>query len=110
MVAQFFSIVYVQELKFFRQNEFQAFLIKDKVRYIYVPRTDRLVLEEKIILKSTELEILTMVAKGIREQSIAKKLNIDVNMVKYYKKNIMEKLSVYSMPQAVYYALRNGIL
>lgn len=105
-----FSIVYVQELKFFRQNEFQAFLIKDKVRYIYVPRTDRLVLEEKIILKSTELEILTMVAKGIREQSIAKKLNIDVNMVKYYKKNIMEKLSVYSMPQAVYYALRNGIL
>lgn len=75
-----------------------------------MPRADKLVLEEKIILKPTEHEILTMVAKGIREQSIAKKLNIDVNMVKYYKKNIMEKLSVYSMPQAVYYALRNGIL
>ena len=105
-----FSMVYVQELKLFRQNEFQVFLIKENIRYIYVSRTDKLVLEEKIILKPMEHEILTMVAKGIREQSIAKKLNIDVNMVKYYKKNIMEKLSVYSMPQAVYYALRNGIL
>ncbi|MGL4326013.1 MAG: LuxR C-terminal-related transcriptional regulator [Tannerellaceae bacterium] len=105
-----FSMVYVQELKVFRSNVFQAFLIKENVRYIYMPRADKLVLEEKIILKPTEHEILTMVAKGIREQSIAKKLNIDVNMVKYHKKNIMEKLSVYSMPQAVYYALRNGIL
>lgn len=105
-----FSLVCVKELKVFRKNVFQAFLVKENARYIYVPRADKLVLEEKIILKPMEHEILTMVAKGIREQSIAKKLNIDVNMVKYYKKNIMEKLSVYSMPQAVYYALRNGIL
>lgn len=105
-----FSLVCIKEQKVFRQNSFQAFLIKESARYIYVPRADKLVLEEKIILKPMEHEILTMVAKGIREQSIAKKLNMDVNMVKYYKKNIMEKLSVYSMPQAVYYALRKGIL
>ncbi|HAC20950.1 MAG TPA: hypothetical protein DCF91_02470 [Porphyromonadaceae bacterium] len=105
-----FSMVYIKELKVFRQNVFQAFLVKENARYIYVPRADKLVLEEKIILKPMEYEILTMVAKGIREQSIAKKLSMDVNMVKYYKKNIMEKLSVYSMPQAVYYALRKGIL
>lgn len=105
-----FSLVCAEELQVFRQNEFQVFLVKENARYIYVPRADKLVLEEKIILKPMEHEILTMVAKGIREQSIAKKLSIDVNMVKYYKKNIMEKLSVYSMPQAVYYALRKGIL
>ncbi|MGL6179944.1 MAG: LuxR C-terminal-related transcriptional regulator [Tannerellaceae bacterium] len=105
-----FSIVCMQELRSFRQNTFQVFLVKENARYIYMPRADKLVLEEKILLKPMEYDILTMVAKGIREQSIAKKLGIDVNMVKYYKKNIMEKLSVYSMPQAVYNALRKGIL
>ena len=105
-----FSLVCIEKLRIYRQNTFQLFLIKENIRYIYVPRADKLMPEEKIELKAIEYEILMMVAKGIREQSIAKKLVLDVNMVKYYKKNIMEKLSVYSMPQAVYYALRNGIL
>lgn len=105
-----FALVSLRKLEKLVPASFQVFFMKENVRYIYSSRLDRLVLEDKVMLKPIELKILEYVAKGVREQNISKKMNTDVNTIKYYKKNIMEKLSVYSMPQAVYYALRKGII
>lgn len=105
-----FALVSLRKLERLVPATFQVFFMKENVRYIYSSRLGKLVLEDKVMLKPIELEILEYVAQGVREQNISKKMNTDVNTIKYYKKNIMEKLSVYSMPQAVYYALRKGII
>lgn len=105
-----FALVSMRKLDTIIPASFQVFFMKESVRYIYCSRLGKLVLEDKVILKPIELEILECVAKGMRELNISKKMNVDVNTIKYYKKNIMEKLSVYSMPHAVYYALRKGII
>ena len=89
------------------------FLIYDAIddkRFIYNERMNKFVHEEKIELKSIEIEILQLIAKGNREQAIARKLDIDINLLKYYKKSILTKFSVGNMPEAVYYALRNRII
>ncbi|MGL6179403.1 MAG: response regulator transcription factor [Tannerellaceae bacterium] len=89
------------------------FLIYDAIgdkRFIYNERMNKFVLEAKVELKSIEVEILRFIAKGNRELAIARKLDIDINLLKYYKKSILAKFSVGNMPEAVYYALRNGII
>ncbi|MGL4328265.1 MAG: LuxR C-terminal-related transcriptional regulator [Tannerellaceae bacterium] len=105
-----FALVSLRKLERLVPTSFQVFFMKENVRYIYSSRLGKLVLEDKVMLKPIEMDILKYVAQGVREQNISKKMNVDVNTIKYYKKNIMEKLSVYSMPQAVYYALRKGII
>lgn len=105
-----FALVSMRKPETLVPASFQVFFMKENIRYIYCSRLGKLVLEEKVMLKPIELEILEYVAKGVTEQNISKKMSVDVNTIKYYKKNIMEKLSVYSMPQAVYYALRKGII
>ncbi|MGL4492756.1 MAG: helix-turn-helix transcriptional regulator [Tannerellaceae bacterium] len=61
-------------------------------------------------MRPNELVILDLTAKGYREHEIAKKLETDVNNIKYYKKGIMHKLSVHSMPEAIYYALKHKLI
>lgn len=100
-------------VKVAEENYKPRFLIYDAIgdkRYIYNERMNKFVHEEKVELKMIEVEILQLIAKGNREQAIAKKLGIDINLLKYYKKSILTKFSVGNMPEAVYYALRNGII
>lgn len=105
-----FALVSLHELEVIKPPSFQVYCMKENLRYIYSSRQRRLVLEDKVTLKPSELKVLEYVANGVREQSISKKMKVDINTIKYYKKNIMEKLSVHSMPQAVYHALRKGII
>ena len=57
-----------------------------------------------------EMEVLQLVAKGHSNREIAKTLFISENTVKNHIRNILEKLQLHSRMQAVYYAVREGLI
>ena len=57
-----------------------------------------------------EMEVLQLVAKGLSNREIAKTLFISENTVKNHIRNILEKLQLHSRMQAVYYAVREGLI
>jgi two-component system NarL family response regulator len=61
-------------------------------------------------LTDRELEVLKLVATGLNNRDIAKKLFISENTVKNHVRNILEKLQLHSRMEAVVYAVREKIL
>ena len=61
-------------------------------------------------LSDREEEVLRLVAEGLTNRTIAGKLNITENTVKYHLKNILEKLHMHNRAQAVAYAMQTGLL
>jgi DNA-binding NarL/FixJ family response regulator len=61
-------------------------------------------------LTDRELEVLKLVATGMNNRDIAKKLFISENTVKNHVRNILEKLQLHSRMEAVVYAVRKKIL
>jgi len=60
---------------------------------------------ETIELKPIEINLLSLTAKGHREVQIAKKLDIKVDLLRYYKRCVYKKYHVCNMTEAVYIAL-----
>jgi two-component system NarL family response regulator len=81
-------------------NEFATMVRRDDERQqVPAPRlTDR------------EMEVLRLVAKGLNNRDIAKKLFISENTVKNHIRNILEKLQLHSRMEAVVYAVREKLL
>ena len=105
-----FFISYISPIDEFDKLIFQIYFFRENKRYIYNSSRKKFVLEDKIQLRNIEINILEYIAKGNREHEIAKKMDVDVNLIKYYKKCIMSKLSVNSMPAAIYYALKQNYI
>lgn len=61
-------------------------------------------------LTEREMEVLTLVAQGLNNRDIAKKLFISENTVKNHVRNILEKLHLHSRMEAVVYAVREKLL
>jgi two-component system NarL family response regulator len=61
-------------------------------------------------LSRRELEVLTLVARGLNNRAIAEALFISENTVKNHIRNIHEKLQVHSRMEAVVRAVRDGVL
>ena len=61
-------------------------------------------------LTDRELEVLKLVAQGLNNREIAKRLFISENTVKNHVRNILEKLQLHSRMEAVVYAMREKIL
>ena len=61
-------------------------------------------------LSRRELEVLTLVARGLNNKAIAETLFISENTVKNHIRNIHEKLQVHSRMEAVVRAVREGVL
>lgn len=61
-------------------------------------------------LSDRELEVLGLVSKGMANRTIADKLSISENTVKYHMKNILQKLDVQNRTEAVSHALQNGLV
>jgi DNA-binding NarL/FixJ family response regulator len=81
-------------------TEFATMVRKDDARQqVPTPRlTDR------------EMEVLKLVAKGMNNRDIAKRLFISENTVKNHIRNILEKLQLHSRMEAVVYAVREKLL
>ena len=79
----------------------------------YIPAEIAIRLAEHLGFKDLtprELEVLELVADGLRNQDIAKKLFIAEETVKMHVISIMQKLDAESRTQAVSIALRRGII
>lgn len=61
-------------------------------------------------LTDREVEILAQVARGLSNKAIAGEMTISENTVKYYMKNILQKLGAQNRTEAAAYALRAGIV
>jgi NarL family two-component system response regulator LiaR len=61
-------------------------------------------------LTEREAEVLRLVAQGLSNQDIAKKLNISDPTVRTHVSNIMSKLHLATRIQAALYALREGLV
>lgn len=61
-------------------------------------------------LSERELEVLRLIAQGLKYEEIAEKLVISVNTVRFYIKSIYSKLQVNSRSQAVAAAQQIGLL
>ena len=61
-------------------------------------------------LTDREMEVLRLVATGLNNRDIAKRLYISENTVKNHVRNILEKLQLHSRMEAVVYAVREKLL
>ena len=61
-------------------------------------------------LTERELEVLRLVAQGLNNKDIAKRLFISENTVKNHVRNLLEKLQLHSRMEAVMYAVREKLL
>ena len=61
-------------------------------------------------LTEREMEVLKLVAQGLNNRDIAKKLYISENTVKNHIRNILEKLHLHSRMEAVVYAVREKMI
>lgn len=59
-------------------------------------------------LSAREIEVLTLITRGLINKEIADKLNISLTTVITHRKNITEKLGIKSVPGLTIYAVMNG--
>ena len=61
-------------------------------------------------LTDRELQVLKLVARGLTNREVAKRLFISENTVKNHVRNMLEKLQLHSRMEAVMYAMREKLL
>ncbi|MGD9527116.1 response regulator transcription factor [Pseudonocardia sp.] len=57
-----------------------------------------------------ELEVLALYADGLSNKQVARRLHVSETTVRYHSKNILRKLSAATRSQAVFNAVRAGML
>ena len=65
---------------------------------------------DKPDLSEREREVLTLIAKGEMNKTIADKLNISLNTVLTHRKNITAKLDIKTVSGLTVYAILNGLI
>ncbi len=61
-------------------------------------------------LSTREVEVLTLIVRGLINKEIAERLNISLNTVISHRKNITEKLGIRSVSGLTVYAIMNGLI
>lgn len=89
-----------------------VFINKDGIlhRYSYSFEGRRWKMDEIISLSSREREILQLSMQGMSNDQIADTVFIDLNTVKFHKKNIFKKLEVKNIAEAIIFAQNNNII
>ncbi len=71
---------------------------------------DRLDPQQKSPLSAREIEVLRLLAKGMKNKEIADELNISVNTVITHRKNIMQSLQSQSLAKLTIYAVQHDYI
>ncbi len=66
--------------------------------------------DEKVILSDRELEIITLVAKGVSNNEIAERLFISPHTVKTHRKNINFKLNIHNATELINFAKQHQLI
>ena len=61
-------------------------------------------------LRPRELEVLKLLAKGKTNKEVAGQLGMSVRTAETHRANIMSQLGVHSLPDLIFFALRNNII
>lgn len=64
---------------------------------------------ERGLISSREIEVLQLLAEGKSTKDISEELFISTKTVESHRKNLMEKLQIFSLPELTKYAIRTGI-
>lgn len=72
----------------------------------HLPKTNAM--RHAKILSDREIEVMSLIVKGLINKEIADKLNIGLSTVVTHRHNIMEKLQVRSVSALTIYAVMNG--
>jgi DNA-binding NarL/FixJ family response regulator len=75
----------------------------------YLHRLAKVDLAESDILTGRELEVLQLIAEGNSTKQIALKLHISVKTVETHRRQIMNKLDIYTIAELTKYAIRKGL-
>jgi two-component system response regulator NreC len=92
--------------KSFFSPKVSRMLVEDYVRQLQ----DREIEDSYELLTGREREVLQLVAEGKSNKDIANLLNLSVYTVETHRANIMEKLSLHSVPELILYAVRKGVI
>jgi two-component system, NarL family, response regulator NreC len=96
----------VSQGKSFFSPAVSQMLLEDYMRQI----RDRDVEDSYDLLTPREREILQMIAEGKSNKDIANRLNLSLYTVETHRSNMMEKLSLHSVPELILYAVRKGVI
>ena len=66
-------------------------------------------LSASVVLTTREREVLQLVAEGRTTKQIGERLNVSIKTVETHRRNIMEKLDVYSIAELTKFAIRQGL-
>ena len=66
--------------------------------------------EDDILLTPRELEVLTLLAEGLPNKAIARRLGISVHTAKFHVGALMDKLDAVGRTDAVAHAVRRGVI
>lgn len=92
--------------KSFFSPKVSRMLVEDYVRQLQ----DREIEDSYELLTGREREILQLVAEGKSNKDIANLLSLSVYTAETHRANIMEKLSLHSVPELILYAVRKGVI
>ncbi len=81
----------------------------DAVELLLMPKTEKLV-SNPVQMTTREIEVLLMVASGLGNKAIAKRLHISEHTVKFHISSIFQKLSVSTRTEAVTVGVRLGLI
>lgn len=92
--------------------EYIGFLVKGNRKYSYIKTLIKSAIKEQNefninVLSVREREVLALVAEGLQNKDIAKKLFLSEKTVKNHISNILKKLNVSDRTQAALYAVKN---
>lgn len=62
------------------------------------------------VLSDREMELLTLLGKGLSNEDIGTRLGLSATTVRNHRQNIMTKLGLGSTPQLIHYALSKGFV
>ncbi len=75
----------------------------------YLHRLAKVDLAESDVLTGRELEVLQLIAEGNSTKQTALKLHISVKTVETHRRQIMNKLDIYTIAELTKYAIRKGL-
>jgi len=87
----------------------ESYLHPSAARAVLEEYRRRAVPDEEGGLTEREKEVLRLIAEGLTNQEIARRLYISVRTVETHRKNLMEKLGLHTSADLVRYAIRKGL-
>ncbi len=90
----------------------QTYLCSKITRVVVKDYAEKLSLEEAATpaaLTARQREVLQLLAEGRTTKQIADRLNVSVKTVETHRRNIMEKLNIFSIARLTKFAIREGL-